>query len=360
MAERSPNQIIPVEEQFRIMADTAPVMIWISGTDKLCYFFNQGWLSFTGRTLDEEMGNGWLENVHPDDVERYLNTYHSSFETHHTFRMEYRLKRYDGQYRWLLNNGVPRYASDGSFAGYIGSCIDIHEMVEAESLKDEFINSASHELKTPVTTIKVYAQMLEDFFDKEGNEKPLKFLKKVNTQVVKLTKLINNLVDLTKIQGDVYEYQYSYFDFNKLIADEVRKSQYEAERQIIHLDGFAEGQVFGDKERIRQVISNILDNAIKFSPNADSIEVVVADSGQFVEVSVTDHGIGIDKNQKNKIFNRFYRVYNRTANTFPGLGLGLYIASQIIQQHGGEIGVDSDGKDTSFTFTIPYRKEQNS
>ncbi len=355
MNEKSSNTIIPVEEQFRIMADTAPVMIWISGTDKKYYFFNQGWLAFTGRTLEEEMGSGWVENLHPDDYERCFKTYHAAFDARNTFRLEFRLKRFDGQYRWLLNNGVPRYTAEGDFAGYIGSCVDIHEMVEAESLKDEFISSASHELKTPVTTIKVYSQMLEDFFDKEGNDRPLKFLKKVNTQVVKLTKLINNLVDLTKIQGDVYEYQYSYFDFNKLIAEEVKKAQYETSQQVIRLEGFAEKQVFGDRERIRQVISNLLDNAVKFSPEADSVEVLVSETGTELSVSVIDHGIGIEENQRTKIFNRFYRVYNRTANTFPGLGLGLYIASQIVQQHGGEIQVDSTGDGTKFTFTIPFR-----
>ncbi|RYD72580.1 MAG: PAS domain S-box protein, partial [Sphingobacteriales bacterium] len=119
--------IIPVEEQFRVMADSAPVLIWIAGPDKLCYFFNAGWLNFTGRTLEQEYGNGWAEGVHPDDMERCLEIYTTSFDARRDFKMEYRLKRYDGVYRWIVDTGKPRYNTDGEFAGYIGSCMDIDE-----------------------------------------------------------------------------------------------------------------------------------------------------------------------------------------------------------------------------------------
>lgn len=142
MAETE-NPLIPIEEQFKIMADTAPVLIWIAGVDKLCYFFNAGWLRFTGRTMAEEYGNGWAEGVHPDDLQRCLDIYITSFDARKEFKMEYRLRRYDGDYRWLLDNGVPRYNVDGKFAGYIGSCIDIDELLESQRLKGEYIKSDS-------------------------------------------------------------------------------------------------------------------------------------------------------------------------------------------------------------------------
>jgi PAS domain S-box-containing protein len=135
----SDNQPILIEEQFRIMADTAPVLIWISGTDKLCYFFNAGWLRFTGRTSEQEYGNGWAEGVHPDDLERCLKIYTSSFDARREFKMEYRLRRHDGVYRWLLDHGVPRYTEDDTFAGYVGSCVDIEDLLESSRLKSEFI-----------------------------------------------------------------------------------------------------------------------------------------------------------------------------------------------------------------------------
>ena len=120
------------EERFRNMADTAPVMIWVSGPDKLCTFFNQGWLTFTGRTMEQELGNGWADVVHLDDLNRCFSTYSTSFDARRSFEMEYRLRRADGEYRWLLDAGVPRFTSDGAFAGYIGCCTDITESKRAE------------------------------------------------------------------------------------------------------------------------------------------------------------------------------------------------------------------------------------
>jgi PAS domain S-box-containing protein len=120
------------EERFRLVANTAPVMIWMSGQDKLCTYFNQGWLDFTGRTLEAEIGNGWTKSVHPEDLKECLEVYTKAFDQRKPFRMEYRLRRYDGEYRWIFDQGVPRFNVDGSFAGYIGSCIDVADRKFAE------------------------------------------------------------------------------------------------------------------------------------------------------------------------------------------------------------------------------------
>ena len=125
------------EMRFRLVANTAPVMIWMSGTDKLCNYFNQPWLEFTGRTFEMELGNGWADSVHRDDLTVCLNTYSTAFDRQQPFSMQYRLRRHDGNYRWVFNAGVPRFNSDGSFAGFIGSCIDITERKQAEeALRD--------------------------------------------------------------------------------------------------------------------------------------------------------------------------------------------------------------------------------
>jgi PAS domain S-box-containing protein len=122
------------EERFQIMADSSPIMIWMSGLDKLCDYFNQPWLDFTGRTLEEELGNGWFENVHPEDLQLCIDTYFTAFDARQKFTMEYRLRRFDGEYCWILDIGIPRFTPDGSFVGYIGSCLDItdRKRVEAE------------------------------------------------------------------------------------------------------------------------------------------------------------------------------------------------------------------------------------
>ncbi len=115
------------EERFRLIADNAPVLIWMSGTDKLCNFFNQGWLNFTGRSIEAELGDGWTSGVYPEDLHRCLEVYSTSFDARVDFEMEYRLRRFDGEYRWLVDYGVPRFESDGTFCGYIGTCVDITE-----------------------------------------------------------------------------------------------------------------------------------------------------------------------------------------------------------------------------------------
>jgi PAS domain S-box-containing protein len=130
------------EERFRLVANTAPVMIWMSGIDKLCTYFNQPGLEFTGRPLKEELGNGWAEGIHPEDLEECLKTYTKAFDSREPFRMQYRLRRHDGEYRWIIDHGVPRFSADGSLTGYIGSCIDITE----RKLAEEALSTVSQQL----------------------------------------------------------------------------------------------------------------------------------------------------------------------------------------------------------------------
>lgn len=130
--KRTEAALTESEQRFHMMADTAPVMIWVAGTDKFCNYFNQPWLEFTGRTLEQEVGNGWTEGVHQDDFQRCIDTYFAAFDARQPFTMEYRLRKFDGEYRWLLDTGNPRFNGDGSFAGYIGSCIDISDRIQVE------------------------------------------------------------------------------------------------------------------------------------------------------------------------------------------------------------------------------------
>jgi PAS domain S-box-containing protein len=120
------------EERFRAMADTAPMLVWMSGVDKGCNYFNKTWLDFTGRTLEQEIGSGWTTGIHPDDYQYCLDTYEKAFDARQPFSMDYRLRRHDGEYRWILDQGVPRLTPDGEFLGYIGSCVDISDRKYAE------------------------------------------------------------------------------------------------------------------------------------------------------------------------------------------------------------------------------------
>jgi PAS domain S-box-containing protein len=137
--------ISSLEEQYKIIADTAPMLTWIANVSKLRYFFNAGWLHFTGRTLEQESGNGWAEGIHPDDLQRCLEIYINAFDAHKEFKIEYRLRRHDGKYLWLLDHGVPRYLADGSFAAYVGSATVIDDLMESELIKKEFISAKALE-----------------------------------------------------------------------------------------------------------------------------------------------------------------------------------------------------------------------
>jgi PAS domain S-box-containing protein len=130
--KRADMMIAETEGRFRLMAENAPVMVWTSGPDKGCTYANKHWLDFTGRPLERQLGDGWSEGVHPDDVRRCLRTYYEAFDARRAFRMEYRLQRFDGEYRWVLDTGGPRFAPDGTFEGYVGSCIDVHEQKQVE------------------------------------------------------------------------------------------------------------------------------------------------------------------------------------------------------------------------------------
>lgn len=130
--EREELAVRESQARFRLVANTAPVMIWMSGPDKLCNYFNQPWLDFTGRAFETELGNGWTQGVHPEDLKSCMDTYTEAFDRHEPFQMQYRLRRHDGEYRWILDIGVPRFEPDGAFAGYLGSCIDITDRKLAE------------------------------------------------------------------------------------------------------------------------------------------------------------------------------------------------------------------------------------
>ena len=130
------------EQRFKVITEAMPVMVWMSGTDKLCTYFNKSWLDFVGRTLEQEWGNGWTENVHPDDFERCLQIYVNSFDARQPFEMHYRMRHHTGEFRWILDHGVPRYSPDGTFEGYLGGCLDIHEQKQAaEKINAAFVVS---------------------------------------------------------------------------------------------------------------------------------------------------------------------------------------------------------------------------
>jgi signal transduction histidine kinase len=230
---------------------------------------------------------------------------------------------------------------------------------KAIHLRDDFISVASHELKTPVTSIKAYGQVLEKMFRRRNDTKTANQLAKMDVQINKLNHLISDLLNVTKIQSGRLQLYQEYFNISNLVREIVEEMQPMSERHVLNTELDEQCDIYGDKERIAQVIVNFITNAIKYSPHADKITIKTKRDGNNVIVSVQDFGVGIKKNYQNKVFEQFFRVSESKQNTYPGLGLGLYISSEIIKRQGGKIWVEStERKGSTFSFSMKASANQ--
>jgi PAS domain S-box-containing protein len=284
-----------------------------------------------------------------------------------------KVKATTGEEKYYEHNYVPLYNEDGEVYAVMVISHDITENIrqmeelrklsESDVQKNNFIAMASHELKTPITSIKGYVQLLLNAFDKsKEKEKQLppllvrSSLISVDKQITRLTRLISELLDLTKIETGTLELKKENFSLNQLAIETVEDILYTNTKHQINLYHDFQSYVFADKDRIGQVMINFLTNAIKYSPNDNKIDVSIhkTTNGQ-VAFTVKDYGIGIDKEEQEKIFERFYRAKGKEEQTYPGFGIGLFIAKEFVEKHGGKVLVESDkGKGSVFTFTLPY------
>ena len=225
-----------------------------------------------------------------------------------------------------------------------------------EQQKDEFISIASHEMKTPLTTAKAYLLLLEHSLSNE-QEKPFLYAKKASAAVKRLHDLIGELIDVSKIQFGKLDYNISTFDFNSMIDQTIENVQYSSPNHTIIKSGNVDKEVTGDKDRLQQVVINLLNNAVKYSPDSDKVFIDIQNDDRQINVSVKDTGIGISSQNIERIFERYYRVQNDSIR-FPGLGIGLFISRQIIQRHYGKLWAESEpGKGTTFYFDVPLHSE---
>lgn len=242
----------------------------------------------------------------------------------------------------------------------IAFALDITERKRLERQKDEFIGVVSHELRTPVTSLKVFAQVMQKRFSKSGDSQNAELLAKMEAQVDKLTKLIGDLIDVTKVEAGKLELRKKPFDLALLIDEVTEEMQRTTTRHTLIKDGSAEYTIQGDRDRIGQVLTNLLSNAIKYSPQADTILIKTSSDSEQVIVSVQDFGMGIPLKQQGQIFQRFYRVQEKELETISGLGLGLYISAEMIKRHKGKIWFESaPGAGSTFSFSLPLPKKEH-
>jgi two-component system CheB/CheR fusion protein len=351
------------EERFRLMADAAPVLVWMSGTDKLCTWFNKPWLDFVGRAIDEELGNGWADNVHAEDFDRCLATYCEAFDKRREFSMEYRLLRHDGEYRWLLDTGVPRYGSDGEFAGYIGSCIDIterkqmeDELHQADRRKDEFLATLAHELRNPLAPIRNAVEILR-LTDPQTPEL-IQARAVIDRQMKQMARLVDDLMDVSRITRNRLELRNVRIDLASVLdaAMETTREMIERAGHELVVDmPAAPIDLDADPTRLAQVFSNLLNNAAKFSPSGGRIELTAKFRGGEVFVSVRDAGIGIPEGSLSQVFEPFVQLDQALERGRTGLGIGLTLVKKLVEMHGGSIEAVSGGagKGSEFIVRLP-------
>jgi PAS domain S-box-containing protein len=264
-----------------------------------------------------------------------------------------------GQTHWSLVKAEPIFDEYGQVQLAVNVFTDITERYVLEQRKDEFIRMASHELKTPITALKGFTNLLQRRIARQGDESSLSFLAKIDVQLNKLTKLISDLLDVSKIQVGKLEYREEDFDLDVLVQETIEIMQGMTKVHQLQFEGQENIRVFGDRDRIGQVLINLLTNAMKYSPQADKVIVRVSANQEHAVLSVQDFGIGIVESYQARIFERFYQVMGPEEKTYPGLGIGLFISHEIVMRHHGQIWLESQkGQGSTFYVSLPLRSAQ--
>lgn len=271
-----------------------------------------------------------------------------------TFRATFTNRRKDGTLFYADHTITPIKDEHGHITHFVGIWKDITERVELEKRKEEFVAIASHELKTPVTIIKAYAQILGEKLTSNKDTKAKYIARQINLESEKINKLVRDLLDTSRIEAGQLVFNKEVFVLNDLVNRTLEDFRHIADQYILVKKGWTKKKVLGDKNRIEQVLINLLSNAIKHSPVGSRIFVHVKPTKNSVTVSVQDSGSGIPKKYHTRIFERFVKIDHKKRGGTSSFGLGLYISQKIIKNHKGEIWVESKpGKGATFFFTLP-------
>jgi PAS domain S-box-containing protein len=373
-------------DNFRRLADFAPVMIWVSDPARKTVYFNRPWLEFTGRAPEDELGLGWTEGIHPEDRENAMALIARAYEALEPFETEYRLRRADGEYRWLIDKGVP-LVDEGRLRGYVGSCLDITDRVAARALEDErraqvlereraarasaetaaqardqFLAIVSHELRSPLNGIKSWTHVLESQL---GDAQPTvkRALAGIMIGVEHQVRLIEDLLDVTRaLNGNLGLVKQS-MTLLPVLADAVeslRATALEKDVSLVTDYGIGDREIHGDPDRIRQIFVNLVSNAVKFTNAGGHIWVSARREGAMARVEVRDDGAGIPPDFLPYVFDPFRQAdQGSNRRSQEGLGLGLALVKRLAQLHGGHVSCESAGVDRGATFRVhlPLRRD---
>ncbi len=374
---RTALELMESEQHFRTLSDSGQALVWASGTDKKCNYFNRPWLEFTGRSLADELGDGWTAGVHPEDLAGCLHTYSTAFDRRDFFSMTYRLRRHDGEYRWIQDNGTPRYDSTGKFIGYIGHCLDITALKQAEAEKERLLDQllqsqkmeavgrlaggVAHDFNNMLSIILGYGEMLLD-------ARELSSLQHENLkEMLEAAGRAKNLTRQLLAFGRKQMLEMKIVDINQVvrgIEKLLRRTIGEDIELKVDLRA-AELHVRADVSQLEQILMNLAINARDAMPDGGTLtletavatldEVLVdqkpgAAAGTYALIAVSDQGAGMDAETVSHIFEPFFT----TKEVGKGTGLGLSMVYGIVKQHGGNIYVYSEpGQGAVFKIYLP-------
>lgn len=354
------QQIRKSEKEFRELVDFMPHKISIANANGTTLFYNKSWLDYTGLSMEEFIDSHWSAIIHPEQKEKVEKELEECLTTGKNLDIELKILNKDQEYKWHLCRAIALKDEDNIITSWISSSTEIQKLKEEEQRKEDFLKLVSHELKTPVTSIKGYVQLLLSLLkDRSGYGVPVEqskpYLHRIENQVERLIILISEMLDLSRIEQNELELHKEEFSLNEHVENIIDDMSYTHKDVQIKMEHLCECNVVADKDRIGQVIINFITNALKYSPDSKKVNVkIFHQEKDNVAVSVRDFGIGIDKKDFKKIFNRFYRVSSKNEKTYAGFGIGLYLSSEIIERHKGEIFVQSNiGEGSEFTFTLP-------
>lgn len=369
------------ELNYRMLADTMPQLFWTTLPDGYHEYYNRRWYDYTGLTLEETQGSGWNDVLHPEDRQRSWEVWSESLRTGKNYEIEYRFRRYDGEYRWFLGRAFPLRDENGQIIRWFGSCTDIHDQkialeerdraVERERsarsqaeaanrIKDEFLAVLSHELRSPLNPILGWAKLLlTRKFDENTTRKALQTIER-NAQLQ--TRLIEDLLDISRILRGKLSLNLTPVNLITVTEAALETVRLAAEEKAIHLQldivdstNHSDLQIVGDAARLQQIVWNLLTNAVKFTPNSGRVEVKLEKLASSVQIQVSDTGKGIAPEFLPRVFDYFRQADSSITRKFGGLGLGLAIVRHLVELHGGTVKADSqgEGKGATFSVTLP-------
>ncbi|ODG97472.1 hybrid sensor histidine kinase/response regulator [Nostoc sp. KVJ20] len=372
------------EERYRYLAEAIPQLVWTTDANGECDFFNQNWCDYTGLTLEQSLGSGWLAALHPDDIQSADEVWSNAVKDGSIYNNEYRFKRAsDGSYRWQLARGLPLKDEQGIVVKWFGTCTDIHEqkqileerahLLELEQLarakaetanriKDEFLAVLSHELRTPLNAILGWSKLLQT--RRLDQVKTSEALATIERNATLQVQLIEDLLDISRILQGKLTLNITKINLESTVLSALETMRLAAETKLIEVNTVFEpdvGEILGDSIRLQQVVWNLLSNAVKFTPKGGKVEVRLEQADGYAQLVVSDTGKGISADFLPFVFDYFRQADSTSTRNFGGLGLGLAIVRNIIEMHGGTVKAEShgEGKGAIFTVSLPLLPDES-